>query len=76
MGHTANDWCLCKRKKGDFGPREKRVHRDEGHMKETEIGGCRYNSRETEGYWGPPETRTAWASFFLELVEGTWLLVL
>lgn len=50
-------------------------------MKETEIGGYRYNSRETEGYWGPPywgppETRTAWASFFLELVEGTWLLVL
>lgn len=35
-------------------------------MNETEIGGCRYKSR------GPPETRTAWASFFLELLEGTW----
>lgn len=37
-------------------------------MKETETGGCTYKSRETEGYWGPSETRTAWASFFLELV--------
>lgn len=48
-----------------------RTQRKEGHMNETEIGGCTYKSR------GPPETRTAWASFFLELLEGTaGLLVL